>query len=304
MTRPTLRLIALTALTALGLTGCSLLDEGGHTTPTAGEKPLVLTSFTVIADMAREVGGDRVRVESITKPGAEVHGYEPTPHDIRNVAGASLLLENGFALEGWFDQFTPNVPRVVLSEGIDPILITVGDKAGASNPHAWMSPAAGQVYVHNIARALGDLVPEHAEEFTRRGEAYAARIGEVRDGLSERLSTIPADRRFLATCEGAFSYLARDAGLEEGYLWAVNQENEGTPQQMADLIAQVRERQVPTVFCESTVSDKAQGEVAAATGATLAGPLYVDSLSDGPPVGSYLELLRYDLDLIADGLSR
>ncbi|RLP75352.1 metal ABC transporter substrate-binding protein [Mycetocola tolaasinivorans] len=302
MTLRRLRLTALTALAALSLSGCSLLDEGGPRTASTDDKPLVLTSFTVIADMAREVAGDHVRVESITKPGAEVHGYEPTPHDIRNVAGAALLLENGFALEGWFDQFTAGIPRVVLSEGIDPILISVGDKAGAPNPHAWMSPTAGQVYVANIARAFGELVPEQAAEFTRRADAYSAQIGEIGAGLRERLAGIPEEHRFLATCEGAFSYLARDAGLDEGYLWAVNQENEGTPQQMADLIARVRERGVPTVFCESTVSDKAQREVAAATGARLAGPLFVDSLSDGPPVGSYLDLLRHDLDLIADGL--
>lgn len=288
----------------LALTGCS---SGSKTSgsPSATDKPLVLTTFTVLADMTRQVGGDHVRVGSITKIGAEIHGYEPTPSDLKNAAQADLILDNGLGLERWFSRFVAAIdaPHVVLSAGIDPIPITVGEHQGEANPHAWMSPSAGQIYVDNIVAALTELVPEHAETFAANGEQYKAQLQGLLNGLRTALAS--AEGSALVTCEGAFSYLARDAGLAENYLWPVNSETEGTPGQITDLVHFIEERKVPTIFCESTVSPQAQEQVAEATGAQLMTPLYVDSLSgaDGP-VPTYLQLLRHDLALIAKGLNR
>ncbi|WP_411722437.1 metal ABC transporter substrate-binding protein [Mycetocola sp.] len=280
--------------------GCSPVDSPAA----ADSRPLALTTFTVLADLAENVAGDVIRVESITRVGAEIHGYEPTPSDLIRADGADLLLANGLGLESWFDQFTADIdaPTVVLSDGVEPISIAVGDYKGRPNPHAWMSPVAAEVYVDNLVTAFSDLVPSATETFQANGAAYTAKLRAAAGDLSSAVASLPDDQRMLVTCEGAFSYLARDAGLDEGYLWAVNQEGQGTPQQAARLIDTVRERDVPAVFCESTVSDAAQQQVVTDSGAQFGGVLYVDSLSDGEPVPTYLDLLRHDIQLITRGL--
>ncbi len=269
-------------------------------------RPVVLTTFTVLADISSEIAGDRLRVESITKPGAEIHGYEPTPSDIRRASDASLIVDNGLGLERWFEQFVDDldVPHVVASSGVDPVDITSDAYAGKPNPHAWMSPLNVQVYVDNLVRAFSDLDPDGASTYRANADRYKTELRGVHHELVSALRGLPANERALVTCEGAFSYLARDAGLTERYIWAVNAEQQATPQQVSSTIDFVRTNKVPAVFCESTVSDKAMRQVVAATGATYGGTLYVDSLSDGGgPVPTYLDLIRNDVRTIVTGLA-
>jgi manganese transport system substrate-binding protein len=285
-----------------GVAGCAA-DPGAPAE--ASGKPVVLTTFTVIADMVDVVGGGEVQVESITKVGAEIHGYEPTPSDLRGAENADLILDNGLGLERWFESFVErsDVPHAVLSAGVDTINIRTGDYEGLPNPHAWMSPIAGQTYVDNIAAALGDLVPESRDLFEANATEYKAQLQQLADELSTAVLALPEEQRVLVTCEGAFSYLARDVGLSEGYLWPVNSDSAGTPQQIKAAIDLVSDNNVPSVFCESTVNTDSMEQVARESGARYAGALYVDSLSqDGGPVPSYLDLLRYDVDLIVEGL--
>jgi manganese transport system substrate-binding protein len=287
---------------ALALSGCS----GGAANGEGDERPVVLTTFTVLADIAGEVAGDRLRVESITKVGAEIHGYEPTPGDLRRAAEADLILDNGLNLEAWFAQFVEglDVPHVVVTEGVEVMEIADGEAEGLPNPHAWMSALNVQVYVDNMVEAFGELDPEHADEYAANGEAYQAELQQVHDELVAELSALPENERALVTCEGAFSYLARDAGLTEQYLWAVNAEQQATPKSIARTMEFVDENEVPAVFCESTVSDDAMQQVVEATDAAFGGVLYVDSLSEpGGPVPTYLDLLRHDVEVITDGLT-
>ncbi|GAB3716553.1 metal ABC transporter substrate-binding protein [Nocardiopsis nanhaiensis] len=287
----------------LALTACSAPSDA---TQSDGGRPLVLTTFTVIADMAENVAADRVDVASLTRPGAEIHGYEPTPDDLVRGQDADLILENGLGLEAWFQQFTERVdaPTAVLTEGIDTIPVASGDFEGEPNPHAWMSPDNALVYVDNIRDALTELDPEGEEEFTEAAEAYKEEVAEVGAFLEEELAEVPETSRALVTCEGAFSYLARDADLVEQYLWPVNAEREGTPQQIADVSEFVRDNDVPSVFCESTVNDSAQQSVIRETDAVMGETLYVDSLSEADgPVPTYLDLLRHDAESIVTGLN-
>lgn len=296
-----LRSAALALAAVAVCAGCSSPVES----PAAADtRPLALTTFTVLQDLAENVAGDVIRVESITRVGAEIHGYEPTPSDLTRAEGADLLLANGLGLESWFEQFTADIeaPTVVLSDGVEPIPIAVGDYEGRPNPHAWMSPVAAEIYVDNLVAAFSDLLPAESATFEANGAAYTAKLRTASGELAAAVESLPVDQRMLVSCEGAFSYLARDAGLDEGYLWAVNQEGQGTPQQAAHLIDTVRERDVPAVFCESTVSDAAQQQVVTDSGARFGGTLYVDSLSAGDPVPTYLDLLSYDIELIATGL--
>ncbi|QUX26676.1 metal ABC transporter substrate-binding protein [Nocardiopsis akebiae] len=285
----------------LGLTACS--SSAGQERDDG--RLLVLTTFTVLADMARNVADGRVEVASLTRPGAEIHGYEPTPDDLVRGQDADLILENGLGLEAWFSQFTERVqaPTAVLSDGVETIPVSTGEYEGQPNPHAWMSPDNAPVYVDNIRDALTELDPEGEQVYAEAAEAYKDEISEVGDYLEEELAGVPDSSRALVTCEGAFSYLARDAGLTEMYLWPVNAETQGTPRQTAAVTEFVRDNQVPAVFCESTVNDGSQRSVARETGAAMGRTLYVDSLSEeGGPVPTYLDLLRHDAEAIVAGL--
>lgn len=292
------------AVLALTLTSCAAPGEAAGD---AGDgRPVVLTTFTVLADIAQNVAGDKLRVESITKAGAEIHGYEPTPGDIRKATKADLILDNGMGLEAWFEQFVQDVkaPHAVVTDGVDAINIAEDAYKDMPNPHAWMSPKNVQIYVENMVEAFQELDPANAEFYKNNGAAYSATLQEVQDSLVKDLSVLPKNQRALVSCEGAFSYLARDAGLTEKYIWAVNAEQQATPAQIASTIEFVRTNQVPAVFCESTVSADPMDRVVEATDAVFGGTLYVDSLSEADgPVPTYLELIKHDAKVIVDALT-
>jgi len=273
----------------------------------AQEKFKVVTTFTVIADIARNVAGDAAVVESITRPGAEIHNYQPTPGDIRRAQGAQLILWNGMNLELWFERFFRNlrsVPGVVVSEGVEPIGIAEGPYSGKPNPHAWMSPSAAMIYVDNIRDALVKHDPANADTYKANADTYKNRIREAMAPLRASLDEVPEDQRWLVTSEGAFSYLARDFGLKELFLWPINADQQGTPQQVRKVIDAVREHDIGVVFSESTISADPAKQVARETGARYGGVLYVDSLTDGSgPVPTYIDLLRVTSETIAKGLT-
>lgn len=274
----------------------------------AQEKPKVVTTFTVIADMAKNVAGKAADVESITKAGAEIHNYQPTPRDILRARDADLVLRNGLNLEQWFEKFLANlgkVPSITVSDGVEPMAIAGGAYQGKPNPHAWMSPENAVIYVENIRKSLSEIDPAHADIYAANAKAYADKIRAAVQPIRDILGKLPEDHRWLVTSEGAFSYLARDFGLKELYLWPVNADSQGTPQQVREVIDAMRKHQIKVIFSESTVSDKPAKQIASETGATYAGVLYVDSLSEeGGPVPTYLDLLRVTTETIAKGLSQ
>ncbi|GKY89130.1 metal ABC transporter substrate-binding protein [Sinisalibacter aestuarii] len=274
--------------------------------PAADEKLKVVTTFTVIADMAQNVAGEAAEVVSITRPGAEIHGYQPTPRDLIRAQDADLILWNGLNLERWFEQFFANladVPAAVVSDGVEPMPIAGGDYDGKPNPHGWMALSSALIYVDNIAAAMAAEDPDNAGIYAANADAYKAEIAAMIGPLRDAALALPEDRRWLVTSEGAFSYLARDFGLTELFLWPINADAQGTPQQVRAVIDAVRAHDIPVVFSESTVSDKPARQIARETGAAYGGVLYVDSLSepDGP-VPSYLDLLRVTSETIVNGL--
>src|SRR5690606_28125067 len=277
----------------------------------------------------------------------EIHGYEPTPDDLRRSAGADLLVTNGLGLEAWIERLVEplGLPVLVATRDVEPIHVPGTDVVNppawmspdegrpyvrtlphappgrparaaprdvdplhapgtdAVNPHACMSPDEGRTYVRTIRDALADLDPGGSAGYHRRAAALDAELADLARLLRDRLAQVPAEHRLLVTCEGAFSYLARDGGLREAYLWPVNAERQGTPRQVAAVIRTVRDSGTPAVFCESTVAPTAQLQVARETGARLAGTLHVDSLTgaDGP-APTYPALVEHAVVTIADGL--
>lgn len=294
-----LNAILASLLVLTGLTNSSSADE---------KKFKVVTTFTVIQDIAQNVAGDAAIVESITKVGAEIHEYDPTPQDINKALSADLVLWNGLNLELWFERFfedIKDVPSVVVTEGIEPMPIQEGSYKGNPNPHAWMSPTLALTYVENIRAALVKYDPKNAEIYNKNAAQYVAKIKALDAPLRERLAKIPESQRWLVTSEGAFSYLARDYNLKEAYLWPINAEQQGTPKQVKHLIDLVRANNIPVLFSESTISDKPAKQVSKETGATYGGVLYVDSLStkDGP-VPTYIDLLKVTVETIAKGFEK
>ena len=272
----------------------------------AQDRLQVVTTFTILADMARNVAGEAADVTSITKAGAEIHGYEPTPGDIVRAQGADLILWNGLNLERWFEQFFTNlsdVPSATLTEGITPIGIAEGDYAGKPNPHAWMSLGNALIYVDNIQGALSQHDPANAATYAANAAAYKTRIIDTIAPLRAAILALPENRRWLATCEGAFSYLARDFQMKELYLWPINADATGTPQQVRRVIDAMRANAIPAIFCESTVNQAPAEQVAREVGAAYGGVLYVDSLTEADgPVPTYLDLLRVTAQTIVTGL--
>ncbi len=276
-------------------------------TPAMSEKLRVVTTFTIIGDMARNVAGDAAEVNSLIPPGAEVHNFQPTPSDIRTASEADLVLWNGLGLEAWFERFFRNlrdVPAVVLTEGVVPIPISSGPYQGQPNPHAWMSISDALIYVENTRTALAAADPANAANYAKNAAAYSAEIEALAMPIRNALADLPEQRRWLATSEGAFAYLARDFGLNEIYIWPINEDNTGTPQQIRRAIDLIREHEVPVIFSESTVDPRSAQQVARETGIEYGGVLYVDSLTEADgPVPTYLELMQATAGRIAESLS-
>nr|WP_314955533.1 iron ABC transporter substrate-binding protein AfeA [uncultured Aggregatibacter sp.] len=268
----------------------------------------VVTTFTIIQDMAQNIAGDAATVESITKPGAEIHDYEPTPKDIVKAQSADLVLWNGLNLERWFEKFFQNVkdkPAVVVTEGIEPMSINEGPYTGNPNPHAWMSPSNALIYIENIKNALVKYDPQNKETYEKNAALYAQKIKELDKPLREKLAQVPEAQRWLVTSEGAFSYLTRDYGFKEAYLWPINAEQQGTPQQVRHVIETVKANKIPVVFSESTISPKPAKQVAKESGAKYGGVLYVDSLSNkNGPVPTYVDLLNTTVSTIVKGFEK
>ena len=274
----------------------------------ANAKFKVVTTFTVIQDIAQNVAGNAATVESITKPGAEIHEYEPTPKDIVKAQSADLILWNGLNLERWFERFFQNVkdkPAVVVTEGIQPLSIYEGPYKDVPNPHAWMSPSNALIYIENIKNALVKYDPQNAAVYEKNAADYAQKIKQLDEPLRAKLAQIPEAQRWLVTSEGAFSYLAKDYNLKEGYLWPINAEQQGSPQQVRKVIDLVRKNNIPVVFSESTISAKPAQQVAKESGAKYGGVLYVDSLSaKNGPVPTYIDLLNVTVSTIVKGFGK
>ena len=270
------------------------------------QKLNIVTTFSVLADMAQNVAGDAANVTSLIKRGAEIHNYEPTPKDIVRARRADLILWNGFNLEVWFAQFFQNldrVPVVELTEGITPIDIYNGPYSGKPNPHAWMSQHAAFIYIDNIRDALIQYDAGNADIYRANAARYKRQITKTLAPIRREFETLAEDSRWLVTSEGAFSYLARDFNLRELFLWPINADQQGTPKQVRVVIDTMREHNIGVIFSESTISPEPAKQIAREVGAVYGGVLYVDSLSvkDGP-VPTYVDLLRVTLQTILMGI--
>ena len=288
-------------LVALTTTSCKNISEVDKS-----NKKLLLVSFTVLEDIVKNIVGEEFNVKSITKPGMEVHGYQTTPSDLIKGSRAEVFIDNGFGFELWAEKFVSNlkVKRITMANNLKPLFIGEDAYKGKPNPHAWISPKRGIIYVDTLSRALSELKPESKTVFKKNAEIYKNKLLEIDEDFSLFLNTLKKNQKYLVSCEGAFTYLTNDYGLKEAYLWPVNAESQITPKRMAKVINLVKTNDIPAVFCESTVSSESQLAVARETGAKFGGNFFVDSLSEkNGPASSYIDLLKHNLNLIKQAYS-
>ena len=288
-------------LVAFITTSCKNISEVDKS-----NKKLLLVSFTVLEDIVKNIVGDEFDVKSITKPGMEVHGYQTTPSDLIKGSRAEVFIDNGFGFELWAEKFVSNlkVKRITMANNLKPLFIGEDAYKGKPNPHAWISPKRGIIYVDTLSRALSELKPQSKTVFKKNAEIYKNKLLEIDEDFSLFLNTLKKNQKYLVSCEGAFTYLTNDYGLKEAYLWPVNAESQITPKRMAKVINLVKTNDIPAVFCESTVSSESQLAVARETGAKFGGNFFVDSLSEkNGPASSYIDLLNHNLNLIKQAYS-
>ncbi len=279
--------------------------------PAQSAEPLrVVATFSVLADMTRQVAGDHARVETLAPVGAEVHEHELAPSDFVNIERADLVLVNGYTLEQWMDQLESaagvEVPVIAVAEatGAETLPITVGDFEGEPDPHLWMNPEIATRYVEVITDALADLVPEAEEGLRANAEAYTTDIARAAEEAAGLLAEVPEDQRLLITSEAAFLYFADAFGWRHEGVWGSNAETEGTPSQIRRIVDLVEAESPRAVFYESTISDRHVRAVSEDTGVAVHGPLYVDSLGeDGTGAETYPGMLRVTARTIAEAMS-
>ncbi|MCE9684571.1 zinc ABC transporter substrate-binding protein [Halomonas sp. M5N1S15] len=280
------------------------------TTTQADEPPLkVAATFSVLGDLVRKVAGEDPWVDVLTPAGAEVHEWELIPSNFITLEEADVLFYNGYGLEQWIGQVnatvSDGVPVVPVAElsGYPTQPITTGDYAGEVDPHLWMDPRAAAAYARVIADTLAEARPDAAEAFLARAEALGESLHALHDELTEALAAIPEEQRLLISSEAAFLYFADAFGFEHDGIWGNNAEEEGSPRQIMRIVDMIEEKQPTAIFWESTISDRHVRSVAAETQVEIAGPLYVDSLSE--PEGEapdYAGMLRHNVRLLRDTL--
>lgn len=277
----------------------------------AAPTPLnVAVTFSVLGDIVARVAGDDANVSVLTPIGAEVHEWELTPGNFASLENADVVFYNGYQLEQWMHQVestvidsTPVIAVAEVSEYPTQSIIT-GDMEGDVDPHLWMDPRAVSAYVQAIANELEHLLPQRAEEFQLRAEALKEELNALHVELQNRLEVIPEDRRILLSSEAAFLYFSDAYHFEHNGIWGTNAETEGSPRQLMRVVDMINERQPAALFWESTISDRHVTSLARDTGVKVAGPLYVDSLSEpGGEAGDYFTMMRHNVELLRQTLA-
>lgn len=275
--------------------------------PSQDQKPLVVATASIFADMAAVIAGDLVTVKSVVPIGGDPHVYEATPADVQLVASADLILKNGLTFEGWLNELIDHsgarAEVVTITTGIEAI---GSDKyKNAFDPHAWMAASNGLVYIRNIKDALQRLDPANADIYQFNYELYRQQIADLDTYIESRVKLIPDQQRVLVTSHDAFRYYGRRYGIRVEAVLGTSTDAEVQTSDINRLNKVLQQTQAPAVFIESTVNPKLLRQIAADNGVVVGGSLYADSLSDpGGPASTYLDMLRHNTDVMVAALMR
>lgn len=292
------------------LAACTQNNNKADTQPNKQKRLKVVTTFTIIEDIAREIGGDNVDIHNLVPTGAAPHEYEPLPIDMKKTSDANILLYNGLNLEGgksgWFFRMIKSVGQkeenaYSLTKGVQPMYLS--DREGKNrevNPHSFINPIVGIVMAENIRDIFIERDPTHKKSYEERTANYLKKLRDIDQDYKDKINNIPAERRILVTSEHAFQYMTKQYGLKEGYIWSIDTEETGSPEQIKDLISFIKDNKVTILFIESNVDKRPMQMVSNETNVPISKvPIYSDEIGKpGEEVDTYLKFLQHNINLI------
>ena len=307
--RLNITIIAL-ALTVWGVVAFTQRDNNNAQTGADGRLRVVTTN-SILEDMTAKVGGDRIELYSIVKRGVDPHEYDPQPRDITETGQADLIFHNGLNLEaggsGWFKKLINSAHKtwgddvVAASNGVTPLHLTTNKDE--QDPHAWLSLANGAQYVRTITKALVRKDPSNAAYYQRRSKAYIAKLTKLHNRAQTQFAAIPANARVLVTSEGAFKYFGKAYVVTPVYIWEINTESQGTPEQMQHVLRKIQASSVHALFVETSVSPKSMEKVAKETGLPIKAKIFTDSLAQKGKAGdTYYGMMQWNIEHIQAGM--
>ena len=306
------RFLVLLLLAFVGLAACSSQKSS---TETGSSKLNVVATNSIIADITKNIAGDKINLHSIVPVGQDPHEYEPLPEDVKKTSQADLIFYNGINLEtggnAWFTKLVENAKKKEnkdyygVSEGVDVIYLEGQSEKGKEDPHAWLNLENGIIYAQNIAKRLSEKDPANKETYEKNLKAYVEKLSALDKEAKEKFNNIPEEKKMIVTSEGCFKYFSKAYNVPSAYIWEINTEEEGTPDQIKTLVEKLRKTKVPSLFVESSVDDRPMKTVSKDTNIPIYAKIFTDSIADkGEEGDSYYSMMKYNLEKIAEGLSK
>ncbi|RSI45114.1 metal ABC transporter substrate-binding lipoprotein/adhesin ScbA [Streptococcus cristatus] len=306
------RFLVLLLLAFVGLAACSSQKSS---TETGSSKLNVVATNSIIADITKNIAGDKINLHSIVPVGQDPHEYEPLPEDVKKTSQADLIFYNGINLEtggnAWFTKLVENAKKkenkdyYAVSEGVDVIYLEGQSEKGKEDPHAWLNLENGIIYAQNIAKRLSEKDPANKETYEKNLKAYVEKLSNLDKEAKEKFNNIPEEKKMIVTSEGCFKYFSKAYNVPSAYIWEINTEEEGTPDQIKSLVEKLRKTKVPSLFVESSVDDRPMKTVSKDTNIPIYAKIFTDSVAEkGEEGDSYYSMMKYNLEKIAEGLSK
>ena len=306
------RYLVLLLVAIVGLAACSSQKSSSDS---SSSKLNVVATNSIIADITKNIAGDKINLHSIVPVGQDPHEYEPLPEDIKKTSKADLIFYNGINLEtggnAWFTKLVENAQKkenkdyYAVSEGVDVIYLEGQNEKGKEDPHAWLNLENGIIYAQNIAKRLIEKDPDNKATYEKNLKAYVEKLTALDKEAKEKFNNIPEEKKMIVTSEGCFKYFSKAYNVPSAYIWEINTEEEGTPDQIKSLVEKLRKTKVPSLFVESSVDDRPMKTVSKDTNIPIYAKIFTDSIAEkGEEGDSYYNMMKYNLDKISEGLAK
>jgi ABC-type Zn uptake system ZnuABC Zn-binding protein ZnuA len=300
-------------LLLLLITACGKEDDNATKDP--NEKIQVIATYSIVYDIVKNVGGDRVEIHTLAPVGSNPHEYDPLPKDVQLTTDADAVFYNGLNLEAgnsWFEKLllTANKgekdsPVFLMSEGVQPKYLTTKGKESEVDPHAWLDIRNGIKYAENARDGLIKVDPDHADVYEKNAQAYIEKLETLHEESVSRYNEIPKEQRLLITSEGAFKYFSEAYDFEAAYIWEINSENQGSPEQVKSIVDFIRTKKDPVLFVETSIDPRSMETVSAETGVPIFGKVFTDSIGKpGEDGDTYIKMMEWNIDTIFNGLTK